>query len=416
LCGLFGFYGLHMPKDDKEKLHDLAILSTLRGEDSTGAIIGWKKKNKGRKIRVNYRKEVTNPTSFMRHPDTQHMLNANDTFLFAGHSRQATVGHVNYQNAHPIEEGDIVGTHNGTIGAFRPSTSKEAEHSDSRELFRRINSRGLQKAVTEANGGAMALAFVDRRARTFNLFRNKDRPLYLMWQQNGFRFLYASEYWMLETVRDRAWGPKDYKDPVALEPGKLLTFELGSIHEKWTTIDIEKKPFITVPQIFSHAPSTSKSIDTTGRDIPWNDKYKEWDGVLADFNANEEDDSQNLQDWLKDCKDESEQANAARANEVILLEQKTEARKKIETATTRIISDGSKIYRFYKYYQGRIVSLKNAEKLLERGCEISGKIADVDDDIIWIGEQNYIFPEYRDDPLYKEYYAGVTEEYRSKLL
>lgn len=407
----------------------MATVSTLRGEDSTGAILGWRKRNKQRKIRVNYRKEVTNPVSFMRHPDTLHMMNSNDLFMFLGHARAATMGKVNIQNAHPIEEGNIIGTHNGTINAFRPPSRLEDVHSDSREFFRRINEKGLQKAVLEANDGAFAIAYVDRASNRFFLCRNKHRPLFIMHAKNNLRFFYASEKWMLETVRNRLgeWGK--YHEPESLQEGLVVSFQLGTMLGKEENITLKENTIHWIRTYESpEVPKIEYKNEKKAEDAEVEDQGEfsllvrkmQEEAAPCDYWGDTP-----FKDDDEDPENETEEENARRANAEILKAERKMRTEEIlsfsqETPKVRTISveknGDRKIYRFYKYFENRVVSLSKAEKLLEKGCEISGQVADVDQEVIWIGPTSYILPEMRDTEIFREYCEGVCREDRSKLL
>lgn len=209
---------------DIDKFNFLLFLSTTRGKDSTGVmtLIRDGYYNQKKDVRYHFFKSPVAAWNFTNTIEYNSMVRVTNTKGFMGHTRAATVGAVNSDNAHPFESagGNIIGSHNGTLYGDYPF--KKEGRTDSEALMNLIEAEGL-KGLAKING-AWAITFLDVQNETFNLIRNKERPLHYMFTGAG-DFIYASEKWMLEAFK----GKFDYVtgDIVELKPYELLSFDLS---------------------------------------------------------------------------------------------------------------------------------------------------------------------------------------------
>lgn len=211
---------------------ELCYLSALRGTDSTGIAIGYRKKKEHNKFGVYSHKMTVPAADFLRDEHTKAAMSANSFFII-GHCRAKTIGASTIENAHPHECEHIVGTHNGTIGKWG-----DDNQSDSRVLFDKIAKDGITKAFSEADTGAYATVFADKRARTINFFRNEKRPLWLMWADNEKTLYWASEREMLELMTARNNIGRTAEEPWLLKEHTLFSIPFGSIDAKIDHIKI----------------------------------------------------------------------------------------------------------------------------------------------------------------------------------
>jgi hypothetical protein len=194
-CGLWGGASSSLSNFELERIGQLGIISQLRGTDSTGVFTCFKQHGK---IAVKPMKDVCNSSDFIYSQEFVDHIKDTRPFIVAGHCRDATVGVVNYENAHPYNLGKIVGMKNGTV----PSVpGKLADETDSKALLRLLQEEGVEVAAKVADKGGCALVWADTRDLTLNFYRNIGRPLWIM-EANGTIY-WASEHDMLQLVRVR---------------------------------------------------------------------------------------------------------------------------------------------------------------------------------------------------------------------
>jgi hypothetical protein len=224
MCGLFGGAGPHLDKAAVDRIVQLGIVSQLRGLDSTGILSCFREDGK---IHFKIIKDVMHSTDFLNSRKIRGHLEDKKPFVIAGHCRAATVGAVNYDNAHPFGLGKILGMKNGTVPSIR---GKKPDETDSKAMLRIIQDEGVEEAVRASSGGGYAVVWADSRDLSLNFLRNIGRPLYIM--TTGDAIYWASEYDMLHFVRSRTGMAYDKNCCIECVP--------TGVHRKYILTDVTK--------------------------------------------------------------------------------------------------------------------------------------------------------------------------------
>lgn len=197
MCGIVGIAG-NMISKHNDIFRDMLFFDTVRGVDSTGV------------LRVPLGPDAT--PSVVRTLGHPLGLAVADSVAFTpkgkvqnihkvllGHNRAATQGSVTLSNAHPIQVGDIIGVHNGTLWDHKDLCDDKEEDLDSRAIYRSIESRGIDETWKNLSGPA-ALVWWNNKDKTLNLLRNNERPLWVGWGSKRDVIYWASESWMIKSA------------------------------------------------------------------------------------------------------------------------------------------------------------------------------------------------------------------------
>lgn len=296
MCGILavvsknsGNSGFWKPQCDM--FHELLMVDTLRGDDSTGVFLVDKDGD------LEMLKEASDGPVFQKTKDY-------DTFmqhLFArgrvavGHNRKATKGSITDENAHPFAvDNKIVLVHNGTLYGDYKKLAGEGNDVDvdSHAIAHIIHQSGddVEKAIQQLNG-AFALIWFDMEKQTVNFLRNDQRPL-----------------WFLETTDSYVWSSeKNFLDWMVsrhnLTPVKLGQLEAGvhcSIKLEASSVSLTNKKIALRPA--SSAPWTGPVWNGQGYPTReefncmskeeyenfWNTAYPDADSVSAYLPSNQD--------------------------------------------------------------------------------------------------------------------------------
>jgi hypothetical protein len=246
---------------DLETFRWMLNFDSTRGEDSTGVAIKRVKLSNNRG-RVDLRKTEGAPGNlFARNPGFFNTLGRIEAPLgeriefIIGHNRAASVGGPGVMNAHPFRQGNIVGAHNGTInqGLFQlPHVQGDLQGTtDSEKMFHALSKDWPLQKVVNTVTGALALTWYDDKTNTINLYRNKERPLFFVFDQPYGKLAWASEEWMLKLAARQ--GKCTWIKPemvTSLDENKHLTFKLSKTTgriESMTVEVVEKEVVAATP-------------------------------------------------------------------------------------------------------------------------------------------------------------------------
>lgn len=225
--------GMIIPRDEKV-LQTLLTLDALRGIDSTGiAVIP-------RVGEVKIAKQVGNPYNLFDHKTYDKALLGVHRAII-GHNRWATQGGVNRANAHPFDFDTVVGCHNGTLKNKHVLLDHKDFVVDSENIYHHIDKRGVKNTIPLLEG-AWALVWWDKIEESINFIRNKERPLYLVFNKLRTVVYWASEKWMLNVALSREGV--EIEEPFELPIDKHWSMHLPSNPQvtKFKEVDLEGMP------------------------------------------------------------------------------------------------------------------------------------------------------------------------------
>ncbi len=299
MCGLFGAFG-SLDEHDKDVVRQLAILSSLRGTDSTGIGVRSFSDDVGE---MQVYKAVVSSSEFVDFPRVQRLMHNVDQLLI-GHTRYRTSGGLTKANAQPFELDNVVGCHNGTL---KWSTHRDLEGAknfevDSFALYNKLNADGLKAVVALLNpeDDAAALVWYNREAHTLNFWRNAKRTLYYVFDEKRKRMYWASEAGMLYLVLNRNGVTFDKVRAVPEEThfSFKVPDKVGAKIDKAVVSEVKqvKVPFVqrlmqqgnANGRMFAGMPNTSSSVTTAPCTvIPLNSRSN--DRVTSPFTVQKDD-------------------------------------------------------------------------------------------------------------------------------
>lgn len=336
-----------LSKAERARLKDLAILSELRGTDSSGILAMYEKGN-GRRL-VTHVKSTATTSQLIENGEGNGIFSDNKMVLIAGHSRAATIGNISEKNAHPFRCGDIFGMHNGTI----PGMGNK-DKTDSQELFETLNTLDRSEwkdfFLKIDKVGAYALVFVDIKTNRLYIIRNNDRTLYYT-DYLGVRY-FSSEYQMLSFWRSR----------LNISQGKIETFEPLTLYSwKLSNFKDEEQVKYEKPSSYTYNSHWSYHGAENSALIPWED---EEDKGAIPFSS-----------------------TSNKQGPSVPLVPKNEEEKK------------------FIAYRGKKMSTTKAQGLLQYGCTICDKVSSLKDVTWWSNNTSHICDNCRNkSPFVKEYY------------
>lgn len=214
ICGLVGYAGSF--NRNREKVFDTLLrVDVIRGPHSTGVAFINSEKD------WMTLKNTVLPDELMASKDYKEM-DRMQWLIKMGHNRFATRGKIDNDNAHPHNEGKIIGTHNGTLyGQHRLPDEKEYV-SDSANLFHSIDKIGIVETWKLIDGGCAAVWW-DANDGTLNMITNDERPLFFSLTEDKKGMFWVSEPWMLRG----AAGRHDVNLQKVMKPKKDCLFKFS---------------------------------------------------------------------------------------------------------------------------------------------------------------------------------------------
>jgi asparagine synthetase B (glutamine-hydrolysing) len=196
MCGIVGILkkaGKFVTSDELDIFSQMLYCDALRGFDSTG-IFGV-----DRVGNVDYIKTCDEASDLLESTEykawRQHMLF--EAHCVFGHNRNATVGAHTDANAHPFIKDNTILIHNGTCYTHKDIAEASV---DSEAICIGMTTLGYEKTIKLINGGT-ALVWYDAETHLLRIYRNKDRPLWMIETPNAFYV--ASEPQMLRWLLER---------------------------------------------------------------------------------------------------------------------------------------------------------------------------------------------------------------------
>ncbi len=221
MCGIVAVIG-GMFKKEVATFHDLLVVDSLRGPNSTGVYVV-------RGDEDHLVKKALLPHELMHFPQFKQAFDKLPDVCI-GHNRWATVGDVNARNAHPFEADNIVGVHNGTLINWKKLKDSGKFIVDSECLIHNIDQDGIDVVWGKLEGAATVMWW-DKRAKLLNVIRNKERPMFYAKEKGTNVVLFASEHWMLLSCAGR--NGVTLEDLTELPVDTLLTVDvMGNIQQR----------------------------------------------------------------------------------------------------------------------------------------------------------------------------------------
>ena len=273
MCGIWGYVSHNQSPlftYDLRDLRDLAIITSLRGEHSTGMMTARKKLDGT--LGTSWIRKVGNPFSLLNDESFSDWAkdNLDNPHCVVGHGRHATKGEVTNENAHPFDLGDIIFLHNGTI---RNGVTLEKGKTDSEAVGKSFLKIGVQETLKKIQG-AYVFIWIDKRDDTLNIIKNNERPLNFV-ERNGFT-MFASEKAMLELILSRDTPSGNYqnyvldKEPQAFKNLVWYKKDIGKATEvTQTEVEGYKFPVVVYKHTAHQSKTTIPSINpSVGKPLP----------------------------------------------------------------------------------------------------------------------------------------------------
>ena len=276
MCGLFGYTtkrGVKLtPKQKAQRqgiLTSLAISMQERGTHSTG-VAGMFEKT----YTVGIVKQAERASEFVQIPEWDKLLKK-DPRVVIGHTRYATVGEINNDNAHPFQEGNIIGAHNGSVWNWQEVNSQADV--DSQAIFHALNEHDndYKKALAELRG-KFAITWLD--------LKNLDK-LHLVVDGNPLHIVRVPEietyFWCsLEYPLQAAIaGHFSLKGKTIWSPHSEQVYTIDGKHQIKKT-EIAFKQYVA-PTVTQHAPLiTSGKDDYSKSHAEWTRHKQTWESML----------------------------------------------------------------------------------------------------------------------------------------
>ncbi len=242
MCGIVGIFTVKTGFGNDDYFKNGLYASALRGADATGLLkVGTDNTT------LIYKKPVCS-SDFLQ-LSTVFKILATPATLLLGHCRAATLGNKHaLEAAHPFQEGNIIGVHNGTLTQWERRYKDRDMISDSHYIIKRIDTIGIKETVADLQG-AFTIVYWDIKEKTLNIIRNEERPIIISYNKSRGLVMFASEIAILDFAAKRAGitldkSGKEQNAFWTADPGSLFTYS-NSINPKIEKLAIKEsyKPF-----------------------------------------------------------------------------------------------------------------------------------------------------------------------------
>lgn len=283
MCGLYGYTtksGVKLGKKQREQrgriLSGLAVAMQERGTHSTG-VAGVCKEHGWCLV-----KQALSASEFINTQDYKDFVEHSPRVVI-GHTRYATVGAVNNDNAHPFHEGNIIGTHNGSVYNHK-EVMPEAEV-DSQAIFHALDQydNDFAPALKELRG-KFAITWFDQRTPDKLHIVLDGNPLSIVRIPELQTYFWASTKYALEAVLSSHF---DMRKNTIWTPHTEMVYTIDDRHQ----IERAKVEFGQYV-----APATP---DYSG----YESKYKGWNGNTHKFDWEKELDKKELDEEEKELRE-----------------------------------------------------------------------------------------------------------------
>jgi asparagine synthetase B (glutamine-hydrolysing) len=209
MCGIVGMAGNGVILQDLNVLYDLGLTAQVRGMDSSGIYECNTRMKDFHKKEVLYREASDFSFFSWKYMDSLEASKKKDMLtniynnFFVIHTRSATIGTINIDNAQPISHGNVIVVHNGTMKDPEYLTGSP-DVSDSRLLAQDISAVGLEEVCHNMHKDSQwALVVFDRSTKKISFARQAYRPLWFAVHKKRDVLYWASEAGQLRWILTR---------------------------------------------------------------------------------------------------------------------------------------------------------------------------------------------------------------------